>query len=392
MAYIDQATKRAEILVAAIRDNKDLTEATRQAVLEYTNFMRANGLSDRTISKNLYCLATFLKTIGSKDLLTLTKQDIMASMAMLERTAYSAKTKQNVKITVKSFFKHAAGEDEYYPANVRWIKSTIKNSQKYLPDDILLESDVLAMLNVTGDVRNSALIALLYDSGIRVGELLNMKVKDVDLDANPGHIRVSGKTGTRIIPILFSVPYMARLLDSYVDKQPDSFLWAKQGTWINHKEPMDRDGIAKVLKKAATAAGIKKPINPHAWRHARATYYANRLSDQQLKSFFGWTGGSRMAETYVALSGRDLDDGILEANGQPGAVKQEPKLKSMPCPKCRMQNPASSSYCSRCGAPMNIETALNEERVRNLRDKAAIDPKELDEFIAAYKEWKKAKK
>jgi site-specific recombinase XerD len=381
MTYIEEATKRAEKLIVAIRDNKDLATNTRKAVLEYGEHMKANGLTDRTINKNLYCLATFLKTIGSKDVLKLSKADIEKSMATLERSAYSAKTKQNVKITVRAFYKHLLGQDEYFPPIVRWIRTSITASKKYMPDDILTEQDIKKMLDVTGDSRDAALIAVLYDSGARVGELLNMKVKDIDLQGTPGHARLLGKTGTRIVPLIFSVPYLARYIDSYTGKKPDSPLWRKIGVWSNSTEPLDRAGVARVLEKAATRAQITKPTNPHAFRHARATWAANRLSDQQLKSYFGWTGGSRMAETYVALSARDLDDAWLEANGQPIPVQHEPVLKAIPCPKCKYENPTTASYCQRCGAPLDISIAMKMEEAQRAAISTAVNPDDIQFLV-----------
>ena len=383
MTYIEEATKRAEKLIAAIRDNKDLSTNTRQAVLEYAEYMKANGLTDRTINKNLYCIATFLKTIGSKDALKLTKEDMEKSMATLERSAYAAKTKQNVKITVRAFYKHLLGEDEYFPPLVRWIRTSITASKKYMPDDILTEQDIKKMLDVTGDPRDAALIAVLYDSGARVGELLNMKVKDIDLQGTPGHARLLGKTGTRIVPLIFSVPYLGNYLNTYTSKKPDSPLWRKIGVWSNSTEPLDRSGVARVLEKAAASAGITKPTNPHALRHARATWAANRLSDQQLKSYFGWTGGSRMAETYVALSARDLDDAWLEANGQPIPVQHEPVLKAIPCPKCKYENPTTASYGQRCGAPLDISIAMKMEEAQKAAVQSAIDPQAIAEMVDA---------
>ncbi|MGC8496093.1 MAG: hypothetical protein ACP5MX_02715 [Candidatus Micrarchaeia archaeon] len=77
-----------------------------------------------------------METIGSKDILKLGKSDIENSMAMIERTRYPAK-KQNIKITVRAFYKYMIGKDEYCPDNVRWIRTSITASKKYTPDDIL---------------------------------------------------------------------------------------------------------------------------------------------------------------------------------------------------------------------------------------------------------------
>jgi hypothetical protein len=136
-----------------------------------------------------------------------------------------------------------------------------------------------------------------------------------------------------------------------------------------------------VLKKAAERAGISKPTNPHAFRHGRATWAANKLSDQQLKAFFGWTGGSRMAETYVALSGRDLDDAWLQANGQPIPVQHEPVLKAIPCPKCKYENPTTASYCQRCGAPLDVSIAMKMEEAEKVALSTAVKPDDIQFLV-----------
>ena len=371
MAYIDEAGKQAERLVKIIAADPTIPKSTKKCMEGYMDFMRARGLSDRTISKNMYCMAVFLKTVGTKDLKALTKDDLMHSMAAIEKTKYSVKTKQNIKISVKAFYKHLLGDDEIYPQQVRWIKTSIAEHKRILPQDILSEEDVMAMLNETTDPRDRAIIAVLFDSGIRVGEMLSMKLKNVDLHSEPVHIQVTGKTGSRQLPIMFSVPYLTAYLNLHKDKLPDDPLWIMRGTLSNHNRAIDRSGIAKVLQIAAYRAKITKRVNPHSFRHARATYYANRLTEQQLKMFFGWTSDSHQASTYVHLSGRDIDNGVMQANGMKVPELQEPKLKIVPCPKCRDPNSATAIYCSKCGGYMDVATAYKIEEMRKAAAEAS---------------------
>lgn len=81
---------------------------------DYTDFMRARGLSERSVHKNFYGLATFLKIVGSKNLLRLKKGDVTRTVAEIERSKYSPKTKQNILVVIKTFYKHFLGEDEFY--------------------------------------------------------------------------------------------------------------------------------------------------------------------------------------------------------------------------------------------------------------------------------------
>ncbi len=117
-----------------------------------------------------------------------------------------------------------------------------------------------------------------------------------------------------------------------------------------------------MLIRTAEGAKLDKHVHPHLFRHSRASFYANKLTEQQLKAYFGWTSDSKMASVYVHLSGRDIDNGILLANGlkpQEGSI--EPKLKVALCPKCRHTNGVDSAYCSNCGSAMNISTAMQQQ-------------------------------
>ena len=132
-----------------------------------------------------------------------------------------------------------------------------------------------------------------------------------------------------------------------------------------------------MLKIAAIRAGIKKRIYPHLFRHSRASYYANRLTEQQLKVFFGWTGDSKMAATYVHLSGRDIDNAILQANGAKTKEEvYETKLKTVTCPRCREENGADSRYCIRCGSALDIAIAIKQEEME--KEARALAAKSFD--------------
>ena len=390
MTYLDEAQKRVTRIIGAIETNRKIPASNKELVRKYVAFMEARGLNPRTVNKNLYCIAVYLRALGQTDVLTASRDDIEKAMAQIEHTKYSAFTKQHIKISIKSVYKHFLGEDLYYPKQIAWIKSGMAGrTKKLLPEDILSEDEIIKMLNATASIRNKAIIALLFDSGMRMGELMQMKIKDVDLVNQPAHVVVDGKTGMRKIPIMFSVPYLAQLLNSKTDKKPNSYLWMAEGSWAAHDIRSDYSGIRSMLKNTGKKAGITKRIYPHLFRHSRASYYANRLTEQQLKAFFGWSGDSRMASTYVHLSGRDIDNAILQANGQkPVDNMTEPKLKTKTCSKCRFDNTLDSTYCNRCGAPLDIRTAMNaqeaEDRLKSMSAEMMKDPKIVEDIVHAY--------
>jgi site-specific recombinase XerD len=370
-------------LLGKIDKWKGMPEENKKAIKSWVDFQRARGINARTITKNLYCMVSFLYCIPAKTSLSkATKDDIASAIAKIESSEYSSTTKRNIKITVKSFYKHFLGEDVSYPKQIAWIRSATNRNKKMLPEDILGEEEILKMISAAGNLRDKAIIAVLYDSGIRVGELLSLRAKDLELNDELAHITVNGKTGMRKVPIAFSAPYLARYLELVKEKKPNDYLWTGIGTWSSANKLVDDSAIRKLLRQYAAKAGIDKRIYPHLFRHSRATYYANKLTEQQLKHFFGWAGDSKMVSTYVHMSGRDIDDAILQINGKKPKEVMAPKLTEKICPKCREPNGIDSLHCSRCGSALELATALKEQEMREDIEEMGVKKIRNEDFKA----------
>lgn len=332
----------------SIQKNKNIPRQNKLAVMAHVTHLKAIGRKPGTIAKHLYELEKFLVAIGKIKVWHATKHDIEGAMAQINALPLAEKTKLNIAIVIKVFYKHLLGEDRFYPRRVEWIRGTNPKQGNLLPEDLLSESDIIKMLETVKNPRNRAIIALLYDSGIRDGELLSLRRKDINLDSEPVHIMVDGKTGMRQIPILFSVSYLAQYINANVEMKPDDPLWCRIGSQMYNAKPVNRQGISAMLKRAAKRAGIPKRVYPHLFRHSRATYYANKLTEPQLKKFFGWVPDSNMTETYVHLSGRDIDGAVLKANGIDKVREQKTKLKWRVCLRCRSRNTPDAVYCNMC--------------------------------------------
>ncbi|MDE1834775.1 MAG: tyrosine-type recombinase/integrase [Candidatus Micrarchaeota archaeon] len=389
--------KRLETLGRSIKADETISNVNKQIIFEHVDFLKANGKDVKTAIKHLYSLKAFMKAYASKtDLRQATRKDMEKAMGNLNAMSLGDETKRDIRAIVKQLYKEILGEGLYYPPVVAWIKTMNRKGSRLLPDDILSEEEVLSMIRKANDIRDKAIIALLFDSGIRAGELLSMRKKDVDLSGEPVHIIVNGKTGMRKIPILFSAPYLGAYLNQLKDKRGDDFLWwnLAQSHILGR---LDGPGLRKMLRATAASAGVDKRIYPHLFRHSRASNYANRLTEQQLKVYFGWTGDSRMAATYVHLSGRDIDNAILQAHGlKPKAWTSETKLKVRTCPKCRTDNTVDAIYCTRCGSALNIDTAIkqaeSEKKLKELIEDHITDPKTSDELIRRHLKRKSSKR
>lgn len=86
----------------------------------------------------------------------------------------------------------------------------------------------------------------------------------------------------------------------------------------NSGAKMEYRAAVKALKTTAARAEIDKPVNPHHFRHSRATYLANRFTEAQMCEWLGWVQGSDRPSDYVHLSGRDIDSSYARIHGIEG--------------------------------------------------------------------------
>jgi len=199
--------------------------------------------------------------------------------------------------------------------------------------------------------------------------LLPLKMKNIQFDETRAILLVDGKTGSRRVRIISSSPALATWLEHHPFKDnPEAFVWIDMGT-RNRYGMMSYAAVAEMLRKLARKAGVNKRVNPHSFRHARATHLASNLTEAQMKEYFGWVQGSEMAATYVHLSGRDVDNALLKMHGlAKDEDSQENILKIQVCPRCKEKNDAVSHFCRRCGSPLELKVALDLEEKKKEKD------------------------
>lgn len=386
------ATKNGvEYALKRIASVHGITKTNAKLAAEYANRLEVLGRNPKTTQKHLLYLRKVLEIKPGFNFAKATREDIEELMLKFGRQGNpSPAVIYDFKKVLKFFFKEMFMDGLGYPKCVLWLKLN-QGRNKLMPSDILNQEEVLRMIDCATSSRDKALIALGFDSGIRSGELCSMKKKDIDLTSDPAHVVIDGKTGIRQVPVFFSVPYLARYLDDMKTLAPDDFVWRNLAQ-SHIRGAISAFGVNKMLRQVAKQAGIGKHVYWHLLRHSRASDYANKLTEQQLKAFFGWTRSSNMAATYVHLSGRDIDLAAKKANGiEIKEQETKPLLSSVECPRCKAINGKDARYCIRCGSVMNLQIALSEGRMRNLALAGSVNPEELKEFALAFNAWKKSK-
>ncbi len=243
--------------------------------LDYLLFERK--LSKNTIASYQDNLKRFEIFLQGKSINHVTRKDIEAYLKFNEQMA--EKSRAHYLTVIKNFYSFLATEG--YLENNPCENIEQPKISKTLPH-YLTEEEVNQLLNIPlktpYDYRNKAMLELLYATGIRVSELVQLKLNNLDL--HDDYIRVLGKgSKERISPISSMAENYLKI---YIDQYRNKLLKNKDSDYLfinNFGKPISRQGFFKNLKQIAQKQGIKKEISPHTLRHSYATHLLSHGAD-----------------------------------------------------------------------------------------------------------------
>ncbi|WP_333664837.1 site-specific tyrosine recombinase XerD [Desulfobacter postgatei] len=259
------------------------------------------GLSVNSITAYGTDLASYINYLSDNGIEEIRDADttaILGWLVYLTRQGLSAKSRARYLVSIRGFYKYLAAEKLITANPLKDID--IPKTGRHLPG-VISVNEVEALLNACEPTtakgqRNLAMMEIMYGAGLRVSELVFLKVVDVNLDA--GLVRVMGKGAKeRIVPIGSKAKDAARLwLDQgrpmALKQLSSDFLFiARAG------QPMTRQAFWKIIKKYALVAGIVRPISPHTLRHSFATHLIEGGAD--LRSVQTMLGHSDISTTQI---------------------------------------------------------------------------------------------
>jgi integrase len=341
----------------------DILEENRKRILVYYRELVSEGYSAARILKHIYLLKQITKKIN-RPFERLTKEEIRDFIVQVESNPrLSEWSKHDYKVVLRCFFRWLKGSGESLPEEVSWIKIHVKERHK-MPEDLLTEEEVGKIVSATSNPRDRTLIQCLFETGCRISELLTIQLKNIKFDEYGAVLIVSGKTGTRRIRIIASVPTLSTWLNLHPFRDnPEAYLFVRNKSKRNTTPiPFAYNHALQIVKGLAAAAGIKKRVHPHLFRHSRATALANKLTEAQMKEYFGWVQGSNIASIYVHLSGRDVDDAILSLHGMKAEQQKERDgFKVVGCSQCSTKNAPGAQLCMKCGHTLGAGIGVQQE-------------------------------
>jgi len=239
------------------------------------------------------------------------KSDIQNYIQTLGKIMNMNSVSRNIS-TLKSFYKFLLLNKNVTKNPLTSIKNP--KIKKTLPK-VLSEEEINTLLDISlnndFDYRNKAMLELMYSSGLRVSELINLKVNDVDLDDSL--VRIFGKgSKERIVPLS---QYAVDALSDYISFYRSKLFKHGQNDFLflnNHGLPMTRQGFFKIIKKLAKEKEIKTDFSPHTLRHSFATHLLKNGAD--LRSIQELLGHSDVSSTqiYTHITNERLQNNYVE--------------------------------------------------------------------------------
>lgn len=267
----------------------------------YLDHLRVErGLAARSVEAyagDLIRFAVYTRQAG-KAFATVDSGDVASWLVSLSKAGISARAQARKLSALRGFYKFLLAE-RHVPSDPTALVTGPKLPRK-LPH-VLSFAEVETLLTAPDQstprgVRDTAMIQLLYASGLRVSELVGLKISDVDLDQS--YVSVLGKGEKRRLVPFGEVArdamlrYVREVRPRWAGRADSAHLFiTERGTG------MTRQGFWKLLGRYARTAGIDKPISPHKLRHSFATHLLERGAD--LRSVQTMLGHADIATTQV---------------------------------------------------------------------------------------------
>lgn len=289
-----------------------------EKITDFETFLKfERNFSDNTVDAYLRDIKK-LRDYAEFDLentcpLTITYENIQEYLFQLSKQKFSERTQARWVSSIKSFFKYLT-EDEVRVDN----PSTLLEGPKlglYLPDTLSFTDveRITKAINTTTDLgrRNQCMIEVLYGCGLRVSELIDLKISNINFKES--YLKVEGKGNkSRFVPL---AKFTSELIRDYIDAVRSNGKINKKFediVFLNSRgSSMSRVIVFIIIKELTEKAGISKKISPHTFRHSFATHLLQNGAD--LRYIQEMLGHSSITSTeiYTHLKNEELRDVIL---------------------------------------------------------------------------------
>lgn len=347
------------------------------------------GIRESTKEGKIKCLVRLSAHLNHKNFTHMGKADILSYLNSLKKSESvdpahkSIGTYNGRQMILLKFFRwlHNPNEPDSSKRITPPCMSGIKRLRRremssYRPSDLWTQEEHLIFLKYCPSKRDRAFHSMAIDTSARPHELLNLKIeylifKRAVNGAQYAEILVCGKTKSRTLPLIASIPYIKEYLNTEHPHggNPKAWLFVSFSK-LNRFGQITRDGLLKRYEqqyrdryfpalllrgevperdKAFIKNLLTKPWNLYVFRHSSLTDKSQILKEHSLRSHAGWSTTSKMPQVYIHYFGNESSTSLLEAQGiiTKGNEKKN-LLSSIQCTNCSEPNKPDARFCSYC--------------------------------------------
>jgi integrase/recombinase XerD len=275
------------------RKKRIISEKNKEIIRSFISYLKGKRYSDSTVQTYFTFIADFLDFVNDIALEDLTNRDVERFIEdVFVPRRYSISTHRQFISAVKLFI-------IFYPnSKIENLALTRPHRSKFLPT-VLSKEEVIDVLRCTKNLKHRAILAMIYSTGLRISELLNLQLKHIDIDRRQIIVKNSkGRKDRNVILAESFIPLMLNYLQTY---NPNIFF-----TEGGPSQKYSAESIRAFLKRSCKIANISKNVTPHTLRHSYATHLLENGTD--IRYIQELLGHSKPETTmlYTHVSKKDL--------------------------------------------------------------------------------------
>ena len=266
-----------------------ITESLKAVPEEFIKTLKLKQYSPKTLKTYSSMLHLFMDFYKSRVLNDLSDEDIREYLLYLVDQKKVSQSYQNQAINaIKFYYEQVTGR----PTQTYYLQRP--KLEKTLPS-VLSEDDVLQILKQVDNLKHKTALSLIYSAGLRVGELINLKI--CDIDSSRSQIRIIQAKGKKDRVSVLSPNILKLLREYYKEYRPR--LWLFEGQF---RGQYSAGSVQTVFREAKKAARIQKKATVHTLRHSFATHLLERGTDiRYIQELLGHES-SRTTEIYTHVT------------------------------------------------------------------------------------------
>lgn len=272
-----------------------------QEFIDYLHNTRGTSRNTEvSYERDLKKLEQYLTEEGIETGEQVTSTVLNSYVLYMERRDFAASSISRSIASIRAFFQFLCQKNGWKENPAEKLKAP--KIEKKLPDILTVEEVDLLLRQPKGNtakgIRDKAMLELLYATGIRVSELIGLKVNDINLKL--GYLTCSSGGRERVIPFGTTAK---QAVENYMVKSREQLLGEGKSDFLFLNcsgKSMSRQGFWKVLKGYAASAGIQQDITPHTLRHSFAAHLVQNGAD--LKSVQEMMGHSDISTTQIYMN------------------------------------------------------------------------------------------